>query len=182
MAVIEFPLREEAASGQPGLLAAARRGEDWAWRELITCYQPALLRFLHRHGAEAEDIAFEIWHKLYRSKLPEDLEEEGFRHWLFTAAHWCSVDRFRKLSRSPVEVHEEVEVPLASAEDTVVAASELERILQVVDRLPGKQGEVVRLRFLAGFTASEVAELIGTTESNVYVLSHRALRRLAKEV
>lgn len=167
---------------QSGLVEAIRRREEWAWRRLVDTYHPTLLRYLHRHGDEAEDVALETWESLYRSQIPETMDEDGLRHWLFAIAYRRSVDRVRRSTRQVCHVNEVVDVPIASTEDTVVADSERQRLLTLVDRLPSTQSQVVRLRFLADLDATSIAELLGLKPDNVRQLLRRGLKRLARQI
>ncbi len=45
--------------------------------------------------------------------------------------------------------------------------------------LSARDQEVLTLRFLRGYTLAETATAMGTTEGNVKVLQHRALKRAA---
>jgi RNA polymerase sigma factor (sigma-70 family) len=58
------------------------------------------------------------------------------------------------------------------------------RVGRLLDELPDRQRDVLRLRFLEARSIRETASVMGTTVANVKVLQHRALRlaaRLAKD-
>lgn len=178
-------IRCRPALGQTSLVEAVRRKEEWAWRRLVDTYHPGLLRYLHRHGDEAEDVALEAWESLYRSRIPEGMDEEGLRHWLFAMAYRRSADRVRRARRSARQachVAEVVDLPIVSTEDSVLAAPEWQGLFRLVDRLPSTQSQVVRLRFLADLDATEIADLLGLKPDNVRQLLHRALKRLARDI
>jgi len=50
---------------------------------------------------------------------------------------------------------------------------------RVLAALPEREGEVLRLRFLKGYSAAEVGQALGLTAGNVRVIQVRALRRAA---
>ena len=53
------------------------------------------------------------------------------------------------------------------------------RALRILDALPEREREVLRLRFLRGYTAAEIGQALGLTAGNVRILQLRALRRAA---
>ncbi len=62
----------------------------------------------------------------------------------------------------------------ATAEDLLLAGELRERIEQAVTALPDKQREVIVLRDIDGWSASEVCNMLEISESNQRVLLHRA--------
>ena len=52
------------------------------------------------------------------------------------------------------------------------------QVLALIARLPGKQQEVVRLKFQGGLSYKEIADVTGESVSNVGFLIHVALKGL----
>jgi RNA polymerase sigma-70 factor (ECF subfamily) len=52
------------------------------------------------------------------------------------------------------------------------------RMTKLMEILPEKQREIVRLRVMVGLSAEETAEAIGSTPGAVRVAQHRALGKL----
>ena len=52
------------------------------------------------------------------------------------------------------------------------------RVLSLLDALPDKQQEVIRLKFQHGLSYREISEVTGLSVSNVGYLLHRGLRSL----
>jgi DNA-directed RNA polymerase specialized sigma24 family protein len=50
----------------------------------------------------------------------------------------------------------------------------------ILARIPARQSEVVFLRVVAGLCVADVAELLGISEGNVRVLSHRGLQAIQR--
>jgi RNA polymerase sigma-B factor len=57
-----------------------------------------------------------------------------------------------------------------------------ERAWRILDALPEREREVLRLRFLHGYSAGEIGRELGLTPDHVRVLQLRALRRAATRV
>src|SRR5437899_1915625 len=81
-------------------LAAARRAEPWAleqiWREL----HPGVLGYLRAQaGADAEDLASEVFIRVAQGVRRFEGDQAAFRSWTFTIAHHRLVDHRRAEQR-----------------------------------------------------------------------------------
>jgi RNA polymerase sigma-70 factor (ECF subfamily) len=56
------------------------------------------------------------------------------------------------------------------------------RVLALVDSLPAKQREVVRLKFQHGFSYKEISRISGHSVSNVGFILHMAIKRIREEM
>ena len=54
-------------------------------------------------------------------------------------------------------------------------------LLAALARLKPEHRDVITMRFIEGYAALEVAQLLGKTEGAIRTLQHRALERLRKE-
>jgi RNA polymerase sigma factor (sigma-70 family) len=104
--------------------------------------------------------------------------------WLFTVCRHRALDVLRKEGR--MRRFEEGQVERVTADDPRPGRS-LERaetqaaILQMIDRLPRNQQEVVRLKFQHGFSYKEISRITTLSEGNVGFLIHHAVARLRAE-
>jgi RNA polymerase sigma-70 factor (ECF subfamily) len=89
------------------------------------------------------------------------------------AAHKVA-DANRSSSHNRAEPALEAGGPEAQLKQIEVA----ERTAKLLDMLPDKQREVIRLRIVEGLSAEETAEIVGSTPGAVRVAQHRALSRL----
>jgi RNA polymerase sigma-70 factor (ECF subfamily) len=172
----------------PSLLVAAQAGAEWAIASLYREYQPALLRYLTaRAGTEGDDIASSTWLDVARNISGFSGSEEYFRRWLYTIANRRLTDWLRQRSRRPADamaaeaLAQHVPPAPDSAQAAVDALSATEAARRIARILPPAQAEIVLLRSVAGLSVDDVAELTGRRPGTVRVLTHRALRRLAKE-
>jgi RNA polymerase sigma-70 factor (ECF subfamily) len=60
----------------------------------------------------------------------------------------------------------------------VVNAEFVQRVTRLLELLPDKQREILRLRVMLGLSAEETAEAVGSTPGAVRVAQHRALTRI----
>jgi RNA polymerase sigma-70 factor (ECF subfamily) len=99
---------------------------------------------------------------------------------LYSTARSTIVDYWKEQGRAKVVPLEESHLPMFCGTDDreEVRRSRL-RAIRLLDALPEREREVLRLRFLRGYTAIEVGRAMGLTPGNVRVLQLRALRRAA---
>ena len=84
-------------------LAAAKAGDELAFRLIYRAQQPALLRYLSvLVGADAEDVASEAWLKIARDLRAFQGDWDGFRGWAATVARHRAMDHRRRVQRRPV--------------------------------------------------------------------------------
>jgi RNA polymerase sigma-70 factor (ECF subfamily) len=128
----------------------------------------------------AEDLTSQVFLKAARW-LGDDHSAASIRGWLYTTARSTIVDYWREQSHYQRVPLDEVDAvlfcgPAMPAEVPRTRA----RALRLLAALPERDREVLRLRFLHGYTAREIGEALGLTVANVRVLQMRALRRAAQ--
>lgn len=168
-------------------LAAARRGDEDAFRTLYRDVQPKLLRYLQvLVGGDAEDVASDAWLQIARDLGSFRGDLDGFRGWATTIARNRALDHLRRQQRRPV-VHatvEDVAEPAAPA-DTAQAALDsaaTDAALAMIARLPRDQAEAVLLRVVVGLDAKSAAKVLGKRPGAVRTAAHRGLRALAEHL
>ncbi len=104
--------------------------------------------------------------------------------WLFTVCRHRVVDVARKEGR--MRFFEEGELERV-AQDAPRPGRALEQretqgaILRLIDRLPPRQQEVIRLKFQNGFSYKEISRITALSVTNVGFLIHTAMTRLRAE-
>ncbi len=69
-------------------------------------------------------------------------------------------------------------LPSYGPEAQLMQAEFADKMTHLLDMLPEKQREILRLRIVVGLSAEETAEAVGSTPGAVRVAQHRALGRL----
>jgi RNA polymerase sigma-70 factor (ECF subfamily) len=169
------------------VLSAAQTGAEWAVTVLYRDLHPAVLRYLTtQEPHEGEDIEAEAWLDVARSLERFRGHESDFRRWVFAIARRRLLDFRRRSGRRrthPVSAETlDDHVPPGDVEAEAMEGFSTESALARIATLPPDQAEVVLLRVLAGFTAEEVARMMGKRPGTVRVLQHRALARLARDL
>lgn len=144
--------------------------------ELATRLEPRLKQIVHRHRIppqDAEDLVQTALIATLRN-WPELVDPEG---WLIrTVINQCLMYHRSRRRRPEEALDETIELlPVPSPETRIADRQEIERRLA---KLPLPCQQLFRLRFIYGFSAKEVAELIGRKVSHVYNTTHRCTRLL----
>lgn len=139
-----------------------------------------------RNASDAEDVVQETFLRVlkHRKKLAS---VENHRVWLMRIAWNLALDRKRWLRSTPLlEEAEEILGNCASAEisaeTTLGTAESCARILRMIDTLPRKEREVLRLSAIEELETTEIAAILQTSESSVRSSLFRARQRLRERL
>jgi len=153
------------------LVEEAVRGSDTAFTLLWRNFQPRMVRYLAMFTNEPEDLCSEVWIKIATSIKSFKGDSQAFKGWIYTIARNAATDLARKKQRSGTSVE-------LNETDWVGENSTMVEVMDLVNRLPKEYAEIIMLRVVADLDASEVAEIVGKTQGNVRVLTHRGLKQL----
>jgi len=144
------------------LMVSFGRGDRSAFDFLYARYKQPLYGYLYRNcGNEAsiDELFQDIWLKVIASS--SRYKRRGkFRSWIFTLAHHCIVDFYRKSARQAVKQSAVEE--LASNQSTESSVRDSEVLLAVqtaIASLPLEQRQAFCLREESGFSVKEIAEI-----------------------
>jgi RNA polymerase sigma factor (sigma-70 family) len=172
-------VREVSEERFGSLLAAARDGDEGAWKELFDELAPLVLGYLRANGApDAEDVLGETFLQVARDISTFEGDESGFRSWVFTIAHHRLIDARRHSARRPVELAAEPPEPRGRADDAAEEALERigsERVQRILASLSEDQRVVLLLRLVADLSVEDVARAIGKRPGAVKALQRRGL-------
>jgi RNA polymerase sigma factor (sigma-70 family) len=105
--------------------------------------------------------------------------------WLFTVCRNRALDVLRK-ERRMTRLSEEQVAARTSTEpsppDIVEQAESASRVLHLLERLPEKQREVIRLKFQNGFSYREISRISGHSVTNVGYLIHTGLKTIRAQL
>lgn len=153
------------------LVEEAVRGSDSAFTLLWRNFQPRMVRYLAMFTNEPEDLCSEVWIKIATSIKSFQGDSQAFKGWIYTIARNAATDLARKKARSGTTVE-------LDDSDWIGENSTMVEVMDLVKRLPKEYAEIIMLRVVADLDASEVAEIVGKTQGNVRVLTHRGLKQL----
>jgi RNA polymerase sigma-70 factor (ECF subfamily) len=195
------------APSDAGSLAALRLGDEAAFVRLVDGLSPGLLRMARLYvstDAAAEEVVQETWLGVLRG-LDRFEGRSSLKTWIyriliniaktrgvrdsrslpFSSAfagagedeEALGPDRFLSDDHDRYPGHWAVG-PVPWPADALETAEALRVIEETVERLPGRQREVITLRDMVGCSAEETCNALGLSENNQRVLLHRARTRV----
>ncbi len=178
-----FPMETTQASDED-LIRQARQNPS-AVTALYRRYLDRVYRYLlARVGsrAEAEDLTSQVFLAIIEG-LPRYKERGQFAAWLFSIARRKAADYYRH--RRPQTVLEEASYrpsPVDEPQAQVLQAEERDRLRKVIAALRDEERELLRLRFAASLSFSEIAAVVNRRESAVKMSLYRLLERIQSQI
>lgn len=178
------PTPADGASDLVELVRAARAGDEDAWRDLVGSYGPRVFA-LARSRLRDHDAAEEVMQSVFATvaiKLREGkYDEHGkFEPWLFRIAMNRVRDAVRQARRQPTTEPGEVLDRSTGAGADPDAAMSLDRLRGAMQRLTKADREIVELRYHAGLSFRQIADLLEEPIGTLLARHHRALRKLQR--
>jgi RNA polymerase sigma-70 factor (ECF subfamily) len=143
-------------------------------RDDVYAYAAGLIR---DRGA-AEEVTAMTFERAYRNRARFDPGRGSARAWLFGIARNAALDELRRRGRQATLAVDPVDLATPA---TVHPVEQNERRLVVANalrKISGRERELVALKFFAGLSNTEIAAVLGITESNVGTRLHRVLDKL----
>lgn len=166
-------------------IAAARNGDEEAFRRIVERYQSTLAKQLRRFSpnpAVIEDLVHDTFVEAFLS-LSSFKGKSPFEHWLRKLAvrsgyrHWKKNAREQKLKE---RLHDEPSTWPACSEGPSSAIDASEQLHAMMSKLAPRDRLVLTLLYWDDLSVAEAAELAGWTQSMVKVQAYRARNRLKK--
>ncbi len=159
---------------------AAKRDRE-AFAKLYDLYGDKIYRYIYYKSGrtdEAEDLTAQVFLKAWEAIEHYRWEGYPFSTWLYRIAHNMMIDYYRThretLPLDTARTKESHVDPVQSAERSITS----EQIRQALKHLTQDQQRVIVLRFMEGYSTSEVAAMMDKDPDAVRALQHRALRAL----
>lgn len=173
---------DERAPTDGALVRRVLRGDPEAFGRLFERHADACYRFLSlRTGdaARAEDLVQDAFERAL-DRLPELRQPERFRAWLMQIARsLLARDWERRARQAAAEPPVSADALPSRTEDPERLAEPRLRLAALrLQELSEREQRVLALRFGAGLSTREAAELLGCSESAARQLQYRALTRL----
>lgn len=167
------------------LMRRSLNGDKHAYADLLRETARLLRPFLSRRlsfDSEVDDLLQEILISIHKARHTYD-GMRPYKPWAYAIAKFRLQDYLREHYadhlRHAVELSE-VENDLH--EDVTESAISYESISGEIHKLPEKQVTILRMIHQEGYTAKEVATMMGMNESAVKVAAHRAYKILRKKL
>jgi len=159
----------------------APRAGDLAFDRLYRSSRDDLFAYvasLLRDESAAEEVTAVAFERAYRKRHRFDPSRGEPRAWLFGIARNAALDELRRRGR---------QAELAADPEDLVAAGGIESaernerrltVSTALERLEPGERELIALKYFAGLGNAEIAQVIGTSESNAGTKLHRAMTKL----
>lgn len=129
---------------------------------------------------EAEDITQDVLLRAWERRK-ELSEVDSVEAWVLTVTRRLAIDRIRKSENRNVPLDEQAEMQLdnrRTAQEQMEHEERMQQVHRLFNLLPEKQRTVLQLRDIEGKNVCEVAAIMGLTEENIKVITHRARQNL----
>ncbi len=133
------------------------------------------------HAAEAEDVVQEVFIKLWNHRRQQEaiLNVEA---WCITATKNLSIDKLRSRHRrlQPLKTEFDLEDHAATPLQAALEHDAFAQVKKLMNELPGKQQDIMRLRDIEGMSYQEIAEALDLPMEQVKVYLFRARKTIRK--
>lgn len=161
-------------------LAALIRGEKGAWDAFVRRYAAlimAAVRGVAQEGAEAEDLAQEVFIRLckdgFRLLKTYDPARAGLTTWLTIVARSTARDALRRRRVQGVPIDDVPEAALA-----VPAVEPVDKLTYPADLLSPRQREILALIYDRDMDVAEIAVQLRIDAQTVRSMHHKAMLKL----
>lgn len=161
------------------LLCSGLAGNQVDYGKFLTSITPILKRMIVTKLASAEvgDVVQEILISIHKARHTYD-GERPIMPWIAAIASFRITDHLRKhysqMRHQTVDISE-LENILADVTEDGSANESIDELLQSV---PEKDKNILKLMHVEGYTAKEVGLKLGMNESAVKVAAHRAVKKI----
>ena len=161
--------------------AQAPSEADTAFVELYRSSRDDLYGYvagLLRDRSAAEDVTAQAFERAYRRRASFNAKRGTRRAWLFGIARNAALDELRRRRRHTELVTEPADDDAVIADDAVEVSLRRAALRRAMADLSARERELVALKFFAGLGNAEIAQVIGTSETNAGTRIHRVLEKL----
>ena len=170
------------------LMLRVKDGDPASFRVLLERYRGPVIHFLHRmvqNRDVAEELAQEVFLRVYRARATYEPSAK-FTTWLFRIATHLALNALRdgrhERGGQSLDASGEGGAMVAdrrpSVEQRLIHESRLDAVRRAVAALPGKQRAAVLMHKYQEMEYSQVAKVLGCSESAVKSLLFRAYETL----
>ena len=153
------------------VLKQCQNGKKDAFNELITFYYPFVFKFLLKitsKDAIAEDLVQETFLKLIKNIDKYNIKGKAkFSTYLITIARNCYLDYLKKYNKEFQDIDTLEFSNNTSLEYDYFKKENYHEVLKEINKLPKEQREVIKLKYLEGYTLNEIAKIQNTTSNTI---------------
>jgi len=163
------------------IIEQVRQGNQHAFARIYKTYEEPIYRFIYfRVGGKeiAQDLTSEVFLKILDFLKNKETKIDNYRAFIYKTASNLVTD-FYRLKKITVSLDETREIFLPSnLEESVDKNIQFEEIKKYFSQLKPEYREPVLLHYFEGLPYKDIAEILGETEANVKMRSHRGIKIL----
>jgi RNA polymerase sigma-70 factor (ECF subfamily) len=168
------------------LVRDAQAGDAWAFGRLFDHYHLPVHRYVAsrvRRPCDAEDLTQLVFVKALEALPRYEVRGIPFGSWLFRLARNAVID-FVRTSHEHTDLAQSVDRAghEAGPDELAVIRQEIDAVGAALATLTDDQRDAIALRFFAGLSAREAAEVMGKQEGTVRGLQFRAIAALRRQL
>ena len=155
------------------------------FHDTLQRYERPLIRYAHSLVGQlddARDIVQDVFLKF--SQTMATVDPEKLAAWLFTVCKNRATDHLRKNRRlvyMETETLDEATAPTAEPSDGMEQAETALELRRLLETLPVKQREAIRMKFIAGLSYKEISQAMKTSVGNVGYLIHHGVTAMREQ-
>lgn len=185
---IDYASSCHRSAPEPAVLASAIAGDRDAVEGVLRWIRPFVVRYCRTHlggressWASIDDVAQEVCLAVFAALPHYRNLGRPFLAFVYGIAAHKVADAYRSAARNRAELIAEIPDapdPTGNPEAQAMQAQSAKQMATLLEMLPPRQREILRLRIVMGLSAKETAEAVGCGPGTVRVTQHRTLRRL----
>jgi RNA polymerase sigma factor (sigma-70 family) len=159
----------------------APRDADLAFEQLYRSSRDDLYAYVAgmlRDRSAAEEVTAAVFERAFRRRRRFDPRRGSGRAWLFGIARNAAIDELRRMRRRAELSADPPDPDAPDAEAAVEAGDRRAVISAALAGLEPRERELVAMKFFAGLSNTEIAAVLGISESNAGTKLHRVLTKL----
>lgn len=160
-----------------------------AANKLITKYYKEIYAYVYKQTLNKElsmDLTQEIFIKVLQSIGNYDERKASFRTWLYRISTYGIIDYYRSKHYKYNSLVNSIEdYDIEDGEDFTLSLEykeDVEKIMEVVNRLDTSNQQILRLKLFADSTFKEISEILKVPESTVKTRYYAAIKRIKKDL
>jgi RNA polymerase sigma-70 factor (ECF subfamily) len=189
---------DDAQQAVVGLVRRCVAGDAEAWEEIVRQYNRRIYSVCYRFTGstdDADDLAQEVFIKIYRTLGSYAPEKGAFATWVMTMTRNLLVDHFRKTKQDratdsldaglteeedSISLGDKIQDPSLSADDRIQRRETQEMVQKAIQKLSPELREAVILRDLQDMDYKEIAVALKVPEGTVKSRINRGRMELAR--
>jgi len=172
------------------VMQLVQQGDPRAFELLYDRHGGAAFSLAYRmtgNRTAAEDVSQEAFLSIWRSRLRYQPERGSVRTWVLGIVHNRAIDALRRSlvherRRSTVEGIEERQEAPELIEVEVARREEVRHVQSALDSLPEDQRRTIELAYFAGFSHSQIADMLDTPIGTVKGRMRLGLEKLRRHL